>query len=142
QSADPKRSITSGWIGRSANELQDKKGNVPIMQIGASKLPLALQGGPGGVVSINNTQPYKLDLGTTDAAKKKVRRQLMEDLAKPAEEAGKEDLLQFVRKRQLQTYTTVDKIQEVLQTQNPNGGIFVQGSGQFYQPGSLVHKMT
>src|SRR4051812_38372091 len=45
QSADIKRKTNTGWIGRSTNDLQDKKGNVPVVQIGASRLPLALQGG-------------------------------------------------------------------------------------------------
>src|SRR6266568_2267909 len=32
QSGDVKRSTSTGWIGRSVNDLQDKKGNVPVMQ--------------------------------------------------------------------------------------------------------------
>jgi uncharacterized protein (DUF1501 family) len=146
QSADPKRQIKSGWVGRSVTDLQDKKGNVPVMQLGASRLPLALQGAPGGVVSINNNQPYKLDLGTKDPQRVKVRRELMTDLAKPGDDGGAESLLQFVQRRELQTYTTLDKIQTVLQNNpNPNGGVFVQGDpmqgGQFYQQGTLPQRM-
>jgi uncharacterized protein (DUF1501 family) len=116
------------------------------MQLGASRLPLALQGSPGGVVSINNSQPYKLELGTKDPQQIKVRKQLMADLAKPTDDGNPESLLQFVQRRELQTYTTLDKIQTVLQ-KNPenNGGIFVQGDpmfgGQFYQIGSLPQRM-
>src|SRR5207245_10783364 len=84
QSADPKRQISTGWIGRSVPDLQDRKGNVPVVQIGPNRLPLALQGAPGGVVSINNQLPYKLDLGPGDAAQQKARRTLMHDLAQPA----------------------------------------------------------
>src|SRR5260370_4253644 len=65
QSADPKRKLSSGWIGRGAPALQDKAGNTPIMQIGASRLPLALQGSAGTVVSINHRVPYKLALGAS-----------------------------------------------------------------------------
>ncbi len=83
QSADPKRQINSGWIGRSVPGLQDRKGNVPVLQVGPNKLPLAVQGAPGGVVSINEQQTYKLDLGSGDAAKQKARRKLLEELAKP-----------------------------------------------------------
>src|SRR5262249_44386563 len=56
-------------------------------------------------------------------------------LAKPAEESGKPDLLQFVQKRQLQTYATVDRLQEVLKNQQQQfqQGIFVQESQKFYQ---------
>ncbi len=63
QSADPKRGMKSGWLGRAAANLQDTHGNVPIMNIGPNRLPLAVQGSQGGAVSINTQQPYKLDLG-------------------------------------------------------------------------------
>src|SRR5262249_17025822 len=42
QSADVRRAIKTGWVGRSVPDLQDKKGNVPVMQIGPSRLPMAL----------------------------------------------------------------------------------------------------
>lgn len=114
QSADLKRQNSSGWIGRSVPGLQDRKGNVPVLQIGPNRLPLALQGGSGGVVSINEQHPYKLELGGGDAGKQKERRKLLEELAQPAAGPDSGDLLQFVQRRQLQTYTTLDRIQEVL----------------------------
>jgi len=142
QSADVTRKTTSGWIGRSVVDLQDKRGNVPVVQIGPTRLPLALQGGHGGVVSINNTQPYKLDLGN-DEKQKAARRKLLEDLAKPAEANGKENLLDFVQKRELQTYATLDKLQEVLKNQQNQQNQFAFGrqSGQSYQAGKLPQRM-
>lgn len=140
-SADVTRKTTSGWIGRSVVDLQDKKGNVPVVQIGPNRLPLALQGGHGGVVSINNNQPYKLDLGT-DEKSKAARRQLMEDLAKPAQTADKENLLDFVQKRQLQTYATLDKLQDVLKSTPMNEQYYGQQSGQYYQAGKLPQRMN
>jgi uncharacterized protein (DUF1501 family) len=119
QSGDPKRKTSSGWIGRSATELQDKKGNVPVMQIGPNRLPLALQGAPGGVVTVNNQRAYRLELGP-DAARQKARRQLLEDLAKPADKDDPNDLLQFVQRREVQTYTTLDRIKEVLEGESPD----------------------
>ena len=127
QSADPKRKIRSGWIARSATDLGDKQGNVPIMQVGQKELPLALQGAPGAVVSINDQRPYHLNLGPGDVAHHKERRNLLEDVAKP--DAGGDDLLQFVRRRQVQTYTTLDKIQEVLNAPS-NGGVPVPQPGR------------
>src|SRR5262245_29536136 len=44
QSADPKRKTGTGWIARSSPDLQGKDGNLPIIQIGQNRLPLALQG--------------------------------------------------------------------------------------------------
>jgi hypothetical protein len=95
QSADPKRQMNTGWLGRSATDLQDKKGNVPIMQIGPKQLPLALQGAPGAVVSINNEMPYRLELGGGSAAKQKARRQLMEDLAQSPPSANSSSAANF-----------------------------------------------
>jgi uncharacterized protein (DUF1501 family) len=119
QSGDPKRKTRSGWIARGSTDLTDKQGNVPIMQVGQKDLPLALQGAPGAVVSINDQRPYRLEIGPGDAAHHKARRKLLQEVAQP-ESAG-DDLLQFVRRRQVQTYTTLDKIQEVLQAPgNPN----------------------
>ncbi len=115
QSADPKRKAGSGWIARGVPSFleKDKSGNVPVMHIGPNRLPMALQGSPGGVVSINNQQPYRLDLGGS-ADQRKARRRLMEELTQPAGgETG--SLLDFVQRRQVQTYTTLDRLQEVLQ---------------------------
>jgi uncharacterized protein (DUF1501 family) len=112
QSADPKRKTRSGWIARGATDLGDRRGNVPIMQVGQKDLPLALQGAPGAVVSINDQRGYHLDLGAGDEAHHKERRKLLEVVARP--EGGGDDLLQFVRRRQAQTYITLDKIQDVL----------------------------
>jgi uncharacterized protein (DUF1501 family) len=142
-SCDLTRKTTTGWIGRSVVDLQDKKGNVPVVQIGPNRLPLALQGGHGGVVSINNKEPYKLELGT-DEKQKAARRKLMEDLAKPAEAAAKEtNLLDFVQKRQVQTYVTLDKLQDVMKDQQSQANQFLFGnqSGQQYQPGKLPQRM-
>jgi uncharacterized protein (DUF1501 family) len=125
QSADPKRKMGTGWIARSVTDLQDKRGNVPVMQIGQKDLPLALQGASGGVVSLNNQRPYRLDLsGSGDAAHVKARRKLLEEVARTAEGSGDDDLLQFVSRRQLQTYTTLDKIQEVLRAPASGNGAF------------------
>lgn len=130
QSADPRRRIGTGWIGRSVPGLQDKKGNVPVMQIGPNRLPMALQGAPGGVVSINNKMAYKLELGTTNPDEKKARRRLIEDLAKPGGPDDGDDLLQFVQRRQVQTYTTLDRLQELLQTGGgPEGRRFFESPG-------------
>jgi uncharacterized protein (DUF1501 family) len=115
QSADPKRAIKSGWLGRAGADLMGKGGDVPLVHIGPTRLPLALQGTAGGVVSVNNKHPYHLELGGGIAAQHKVRRQLLQDLAKPS--GGDDDLLAFVQKRQMQTLTSIERLQEVLTRQ-------------------------
>jgi uncharacterized protein (DUF1501 family) len=111
QSADIKRRNNTGWIGRSIPDLQDKKGNVPVLQIGAQRLPLALQGAAAGVASINERQPFRLELGKP--ARQKARRHLLDEMANLGE-AGENSLLQFVQRRQVNTYATLDRLQEVL----------------------------
>jgi uncharacterized protein (DUF1501 family) len=138
QSGDPKRKTSSGWIGRSATELQDKKGNVPVMQVGPNRLPLALQGAPGGVVTVNNQRAYRLELGP-DAARQKARRQLLEDLAKPEGKDDPNDLLQFVQRREVQTYTTLDRIKEVLESGGPDQNL--QAFSSLGQKMGLITKL-
>ncbi len=74
------------------------------------------------MVSINDQRAYRLDLGPGDAAHQKARHKLLEEVADS--DQGGDDLLQFVRRRQAQTYTTLDKIQEVLKAPaTPGPGI-------------------
>jgi uncharacterized protein (DUF1501 family) len=117
-SGDPLRKTPTGWMARSSTELQGQGGGVPALQIGAEKLPLALRGAPTGVASINSRQPFKLNLGTNDP---KAHQKLLEDLAKPADDADKDSILHFVQRRQLQTYSTIERLQEALKTLAPEG---------------------
>ncbi|HEX4589425.1 MAG TPA: DUF1501 domain-containing protein [Gemmataceae bacterium] len=119
QSADLSRATQSGWLGRAVPSLHDKKGSIPALQIGPNQLPLALQGAPGGVVSLNQQVPYQLDLGG-DNSRHTPRRKLIEDLTKVKDAGPDDDLLNFVRRRQVQTYATLDKLREVLESTNKN----------------------
>jgi uncharacterized protein (DUF1501 family) len=133
QSADVRRQQSSGWIGRSVPDLQKKTGNIPVLQVGSGRLPLALRGAPGGVVSIDNGQAYQLDLGR-DPARREPRRKLLEDMASPAAGGPGDDLLQFVRRRQLQTYTTLDRLQEVLES--------IRKQGAQWNPSGLAQNLS
>jgi uncharacterized protein (DUF1501 family) len=113
QSADLTRATQTGWLGRTVPSLHDKKGSIPALQISASSLPLALQGGAGGVVSLNQQVPYQLDLGDDDK-RHAPRRKLLEEMPSSNSDGPDDDLLSFVRRRQVQTYTTLDKLKEVL----------------------------
>jgi uncharacterized protein (DUF1501 family) len=118
QTADPKRLTQTGWLGRSVPMLVDKKGSIPALQIGAEKLPLALQGS-GGIVSVNDKVPYKLELGQ-EPAREKPRRELLEGLGRGPAGAADDNLLSFVQRRQMQTYTTLDKLHAALQEEKPD----------------------
>ena len=134
QSADLTLANQTGWLGRAVPSLHDKKGSIPALQMGGS-LPLALQGAAGGVVSLNQQVPYQLDLGA-DANRHAPRRKLIEDLSKSKDNGPDDDLLAFVRRRQVQTYTTLDKLKEVLESEKkanqpnplPMGGTLTLGA--------------
>jgi uncharacterized protein (DUF1501 family) len=143
QSADPKRKIGSGWLGRSMGSLRVEGGHIPGMYLGAEKLPLALQGSATGVPTIHPSKPYDLELttqqgvttyyrgkggfgidpeGDTGGASLgpagdkhlKARRLLIEDLAKLSA-PPKDSMLQFVQRSALQTYTTIERLRKIME---------------------------
>jgi Protein of unknown function (DUF1501) len=130
----------------------------PVMHVSPDRLPLALQGASANVVSINQSGQYRLALSEGSAEHRKAQRKLLEDLARPAtgqtsarssgfdvvsdnaaRTAGAaDDLLGFVRRRQLGTYTTVDRLQELLAT---NNGQQVAFPDSFSQSLNLVGRL-
>ena len=62
QSADPKRQIRSGWLGRGLGGMKFSAGAVPGVHVGTEQLPLALAGASTGVPSIHPSRPYDLEL--------------------------------------------------------------------------------
>jgi uncharacterized protein (DUF1501 family) len=134
QTADPRRAIQNGWLGRSVNELQGQSGFVPILHVGSGRQPLAVQGTPGGSVSINGRDNFKLELGGGNATQQKTRRTLLEELAAP--DGKSDDILQFVRLRQLRTMTSVERLHELLSKQNLRQNTLFGPDG-VYGPNSL-----
>jgi uncharacterized protein (DUF1501 family) len=139
--ADPGRKQSSGWLGRASADLQNGP-NIPIMNIGQPRLPLALQGPGGGAISINNRQPYRLDLGGGTAERHKARRTLLNDLANPAKDEDLPAMLQFVQRRQVQTLSTIDRLQEVLRNYRSNDFFFNRNGQQVDAGKSLQPKLN
>ena len=113
QSADPKRQLGTGWLGRSAGSLKLAEGAIPAIHIGTKKLPLALHGSAMATPTIHPGRPLQLDLGIGGSSAS--RSQLVRDVAEDQPEGG--DLLQFVRQSSLQTYATIDQLRELLKEQ-------------------------
>jgi uncharacterized protein (DUF1501 family) len=109
QLADTKRVGTNGWLARTIPGMTVKDAGVPGMYIGDDRLPVAMQGADGGVISLADRNTFKLQVSGNVGNRKK----LIEDL-NDEKDAGKADLAAFVRKRQLQTYTSLQKIEEAL----------------------------
>jgi uncharacterized protein (DUF1501 family) len=119
QSADPRGTMKTGWLSRTAAEIDNHSGGVPILHIGTSRLPLALTGVPGGgAVTVGNQNSFRLELGGGKVEQQKARRQLLGELAAPAGKAGEDDLLSFVQRRQVQTLTAVEQLRELLEGPN------------------------
>jgi uncharacterized protein (DUF1501 family) len=129
QSADPRRFDNTGWLGRAACEISDGSGGVPILQIGASRLPLALTGAPGGgAVSISDRNSFRIEFNNSGEGRQKARRRLLEDLSATKGKEPKNDLVSFVQRRQVQTLTAVENLRQLLEGPNAlprfgNGGL-------------------
>jgi uncharacterized protein (DUF1501 family) len=115
QSADPRRIINTGWLGRATSEIKDLGGGVPVIHLGSTKLPLALAGAPGGAVSISNENSFRLELGEGDDSNQSARRRLLAKLSATEAQDLDFDLTAFVRRRQMQTLTAVDNLRTLLQ---------------------------
>lgn len=124
QLADPRRAETHGWLGRTIPAMQAGAAGVPGMYVGQERLPVALQGAAGGVVSLADRASFRLQLTGNVAP----RRQLLQDLNSEGE--GTADLAAFVRRRQLQTYTSLQKIEDALRETGPANNV-----GQPVRPG-------
>jgi uncharacterized protein (DUF1501 family) len=110
----------TGWLARSASGLI--KGGLAVLQVGPQKLPLALRGSNAGIFTLNQMQPLQLDLGRGRKESKQANRKLLDDVAS----GGGDDLTEFVRRRQLQTYTAIDQLREIVGEPSMRGGTRLQ----------------
>jgi uncharacterized protein (DUF1501 family) len=144
QLADPKRAQTNGWLARTIPGMTLNEAGVPGMFIGQDRLPVAMQGADGGVISLADRESFHLKL----TGNEKPRKKLLEDLN--SDDDGS-DLAAFVRKRQLQTYTSLKKIEEALKDISPNNnqppragrggpGDLTTLNGKLILIGSLIQK--
>ena len=76
QLADPKRAAGSGWMARAIPNMHVSDAGVPGMYLGDDRLPVAMQGADGGVISLADRNTFKLQLSGNGANRKK----LLEDL--------------------------------------------------------------
>ncbi len=169
--ADPRGRSRAGWLGQAIGLMPLAEGKIPALGLGDNKLPLALQGAPGGVPNVNPNQEYGLELSwpqfqndsaakpappppvvekkteksekgaaekawdpyaadaTGDAARKArldaiaARKRLIHDLTAAAPDRPN-SMAQFARRTALETFSTVDRLNELLATARRNGGYF------------------
>src|SRR5438270_5389953 len=84
QSADPKRMTPTGWLGRATSQMKNSVGGVPMLDIGAKSLPLALIGPSGSHgVTVNHPNVLRLEVRAGPASQHEARRRLLADLSGP-----------------------------------------------------------
>jgi uncharacterized protein (DUF1501 family) len=156
QSADPRRKIANGWLGRSMGAVKVKEGEIVGIHVSTDQLPLAMQGSATGTPTIDPARPYELILDGTSynlqdlqlrgvavppapaVAEKKddepdpkvkeaadkhraERMKLIQDLTGHGVDP-KNDLLRFVQRSALQTYTAVDRLRKLMAESAPAPG--------------------
>ena len=105
----------TGWLAKSVPDLaKGKGGGVPVMHVGSEKLPMACRGTTQGVFTVNQEQPLELKLGIPGSAEEAARKKLLADVATVGSDEKGDDLLPFVQRRHLQTYTSVEKLKAIL----------------------------
>ena len=115
QSADPKRVVTTGWLGRATCEMKNLSGGVPILQVDSKRLPLALAGAPGGgAVTISDQNSFRLQLGGGKTVQQKVRRRLDRGAGGGRANPSEDDFASFIQRRQVQTLGAVETLRDLL----------------------------
>ena len=64
--ADPTRHSRIGWLGQAIGGMHVAEGKAPALNLASDKLPLALQGGSGGVLTLDPRRRLGLELGKPD----------------------------------------------------------------------------
>src|SRR5947209_3490000 len=131
----------TGWLAKSVPDLaKGKGGGVPVMHVGGEKLPLACRGTTQGVFTINQEQPFELKLGTPGSKEEAARKKLLAEVAATDDEKG-DDLLPFVQRRHLQTYTSVEKLKAILKDQAKEAARSGFAAGSLYAKLDLVGRL-
>ncbi len=160
---------TDGWLGRSMGLLKLKEGSIPALHLGADRLPLALQGGGVGAVSVHPGKGYRLNLGgdnlpadphgrlpqppfrvaensypqgdATTERNRAERMSLIKELAE-GEIAANQGMLQFVQRSSLQTYSTLERLEELLKKSGPQRNPYQSFDGRTYRNGELARDLA
>lgn len=132
----------TGWLAKSVPDLaKGKGGGVPVMHVGSEKLPLACRGTTQGVFTINQDQPFELKLGLQGSVEEQARKKLLADVAAVRADEKDQDLLQFVQRRHLQTYTSVEKLKTILKDMTKEQARYGFGPGSLYMKLDLVGRL-
>ena len=118
-SARPNSDVTeNGWIGRALDLTAERHvGKVPALAFGTDRLPLALVSSKLNVPTVRSLAEYQLQLGAGPAADRKLRGNLIRDLADQRGPAGSD--LDFLRQTTLTAVSTAKRLKEVTASYKP-----------------------
>jgi uncharacterized protein (DUF1501 family) len=77
----------TGWLARGVLGMENKGGGVSGMQVGAEKLPLAMQGAPS-IVSVNDKQTYQLNLGAGSKERQTANLERLQEVLRDSNNRG------------------------------------------------------
>ncbi len=137
QSADPRGRQKSGWLGRTAADLKVPAGKIPAFHIGKQELPLAMRGS-GAVPTLHPDKPFGFEFyrryiydggelrtespiapfiespHANESDGGAAHQKLMRELADLSTGGSAGSALDFTRRISLDTYTTVDRLREIM----------------------------
>jgi uncharacterized protein (DUF1501 family) len=135
QSADPLLHSRAGWLGQAIGVMPARDRKVPALNLYGDKLPLALQGAPGGVPTIDPARGYGLELGepaaqpkspggyfsrsskktapSKNASASAPREKLIRELTELSS-ARSGNMADFVRRTALESYSTAERLKQIL----------------------------
>lgn len=113
QAASVKETLTEGWVGKALKSM-----NSPAFHIANQNetAPLALSGSPARVPSIASIEDFQLKITAATGADKKQQQGVIQGSVKPT---GSDNLLDFVSKTALNTYSSAQKLQEIGKNYQP-----------------------
>lgn len=107
--------LSEGWIGRALKGVP----STPAFHLSSNNesAPLAVAGAPVRVPSIASLEDFQLRMAAASGADQKEQRALIEGAARPA--SGKPSLLDFVQRTAANTYSSIQRLQEIGKSYQP-----------------------
>jgi uncharacterized protein (DUF1501 family) len=118
QAASTDEKLTEGWLGKALKSL---KGAAAFhLKTANQSSPLAYDGAPVRVPSIDSLQDYQLQLAAASGADKKEQRDIIESAVQGgAKKKDKPSLLDFVSRTAANTYASSKRLQEIGKNYQP-----------------------
>jgi uncharacterized protein (DUF1501 family) len=115
QAASTEKTLTEGWLGKALRKMP--AGPSFHLKAANESSPLAYDGAPAKVPSINSLEDYQLHLAAASAGDLKAKRDIIESSTKSS--GGKPSLLDFVQRTASDTYESTRRLQDIAKNYQP-----------------------